>query len=348
MPYLKLLVFIVAVVVSLHGCSRRSYKEVDEKYNLKSPLSSPSMLYVDRPLEKIFKGDDLSRHSLLNAVENSISYFRKIKPTASFKYGTLRYSAREVLASLNLFKSYLYRNLVYADLLKELEDKFLVFQSASNFDRNVMFTGYYEPIFKGSLKPGRVYNVPVYRKPSDLVVLDLGRFRGSLKNRTIVYRWTKNGPIPYYTRREIMGRKILQGKKYEIAWFKSPIDLFFLQVQGSGIMVLPNGEKLKLSYNGSNGRKYSSIGKYIIDNGWMKLEDVSMGSIRSFLDNNPSRRDRILYHNKSYVFFKLGDHVDGPKGNINVSLTARRSVATDAQIFPKGASGLYCNGCAII
>lgn len=337
MSYIKLFVFILAVVVSLHSCSRRSYEEIEGKYNLKSPLSSPSMIYVDYPFEKIFKGDDLSRQSLLSAVESSILYFGKINPNTSFKYGSLRYSAREVLISLNLFKSYLYRNLAYSELIEEMEENFLVFQSASNFDKNVMFTGYYEPIFKGSLKKIRGYNVPVYDKPKDLEVLDLGRFRTTLKNRTIVYRETKRGPMPYYSRREIMGENALKGKGYEIAWFKNPVDLFFLQVQGSGIMVLPDGGKMKLSYNGSNGRKYSSIGKFIIDNGWMKLEDVSMGSIRDFMDRHPEKRDQILFHNESYVFFKLGTHVSGPKGNINVPLTGRRSVATDAQIFPKGA-----------
>lgn len=337
MSFIKLLFFIVAIIISLHSCSRVDYEEKESLYNLDSPLSSPSMLYVDLPLEKVFKGDDLSRQSLLSAVESSISYFQKIKPETSFPYGALKYTAREVLNSLNLFKSYLYRNLDYSELLKVMEEEFLVFQSASNFNKDVMFTGYYEPIFRGSLRRTRTYNIPVYTKPKDLEVLDLGRFRPTLRSRTIVYRKTKGGPTPYYSRREIMGKNVLRGKNYEIAWLKSPVDLFFLQVQGSGIMVLPNGEKLKLSYNGSNGRKYSSIGKYIIDKGWMKLEDVSMGSIREFLSQNPTMRNRILYHNESYVFFKMGNHVEGPKGNINVPLTSRRSIATDARIFPKGA-----------
>ena len=277
--------------------------------------------------------------SLRAAIDQSIVFLNRIPKESQFLYGTMTYSAQESIVSLKIFLKILDKKLKYDQFLAELQKNFHMFKSSANKEDQVLFTGYYEPIFEGSLKRTKKYNVPVYSLPKDLLVLNLGRFRNSLSNRTIVFRLQNNEVMPYYTRSDIMQKNVLAGKNLEIAWMKDPVDLFFLQIQGSGILALENGKIIKLSYCGSNGHQYSSIGKILVEQEKMKLEEVSMGSIRRYLQNNPSLRDQILHYNNSYTFFEKSHDQEAPKGNINVPLTANRSIATDTRAFPKAGLG---------
>ena len=334
MHYLKIVQFLVLVVLALNGCTTQ---EARVELLKDSPLSSQSMYLNGRDFGEVFEGDQLDRKSLVDSAMASISYFEKIDPQTKFDYGQLNYSAAELAVSTRLFLELLEEHQEREAFVAALEANFLVFGSAANDDKGVLFTGYYEPIFPGQLTPSKEYNVPVYRRPDDLLSLDLGEFRESLKNRSIVYRIDKGQPVPYYTREEITTKGVLNGKGLEIAWMRDPVDLFFLQVQGSGILLAPDGSRVKIGYDIANGRPYSSIGKLLVDQGVMRLEDISMGSIRRYMADNPKQRDRILNHDASYVFMKPSADDGGPKGNINVPLTPLRSVATDASIFPKGA-----------
>ena len=338
MFYFKLFILFVSVVTLINGCSKQTQrsKKLPTKQAV-SALSSETMVLVNTPFSDYLQGDDLSAASLKQAIQYSISYLNRISPESLFHFGKISYTAEELKNSFLLFLKVIEKEQKYGTLIRTLETHFYLFQSSANGDNGVMFTGYYEPISPGSLIKTDLYKIPVYEPPDDLIVLDLGGFRESLVNRTIVYRVSNKKVLPYYTREQIMSQGILEGNKREIAWMKDPVDLFFMQVQGSGILELTDGTHLRLGYNGSNGRPYSSIGKYIVDEGWMELEDVSMGSIRQFIDDNPQLRDRILYHNMSYTFFKIDSDTRGPKGNINVPLTPNRSIATDSNLFPKGA-----------
>ncbi len=339
MFYFKFLLLILGVLSILNGCTKEIY---DPGRFLPArkviALSSSSMILVNQPYHHFLKGDDLTIKSLQKAINYSLDYYNKIPATTRFKFGKLIYTSSEVVRSFELFQEIINKVNDYDRLIDELELNFYLFRSSKNEDgEGVLFTGYYEPLFPGSFKKTDEYTVPVYGPPNDLLVLNLGEFRDSLVNRTIVYRVINNQILPYYTRREIMEEKVLEGKNMEIAWMKDPVDLFFMQIQGSGILELPSGKQIRLSYNGSNGHRYSSIGKLLVDEKLMALEDVSMGSIRQYLTDHPESRDRILYHNQSYTFFALDDDDRGPKGNINVPLTRHRSIAVDTSIFPKGA-----------
>ena len=335
--YLKFSLLIIAVISLLYGCTKEiSVAPVSAPDYVIQEGSSKNLLLLDQPIKKFYKGDDLPIQSLQKAIDQSLKYFNQIPKKQLFLYGSLEYTAKEIKDSLLLFKSIIDLNPKQKDFIKSMEANFHIFHSISNIDDQVLFTGYYEPLFKGSLKKSKIYNIPIYRKPDDLIVLDLGRFRPTLKNRTIVYRKTDKGPVPFYDRKQIMSKGVLAGKNLEIAWLKDPVDLFFMQVQGSGMIELPSGARIKLSYNGSNGRKYSSIGKLLREEGKMKLEDISMGSIRKYLHDFPLERDRILYHNKSYTFLTVANAEENPRGNINVPLTPLRSIATDTEVFPKG------------
>ncbi len=336
MYYFRLSLFIVGLITLFNGCS----KQISEWPGLPTSsmvkhYSSSSMILVDQPYSTFLQGDDLSRKSLQSAISQSLVYLKRIPAHRTFRYGKLEYSAKEVIVSFRLFRQILEANKGYEQLISDLEQQFLVFKSSANSDQRVLFTGYYEPIFKGSLSRTSEYSIPVYSLPDDLLVLKLGGFRNSLQHRTIVYRNEDSRIVPYYSRREIMELNALEGKNLEIAWMRSPVDLFFLQVQGSGILVLPSGKKIRLSYNGSNGRNYSSIGKMLVDDAKMTLEEVSMDSIRRYIAEHPNELKSILYHNESYTFFNIGAVYEEPRGNINVPLTPNRSIATDTMAFPK-------------
>ena len=338
MQFLRISIFTLTLVILLYSCTKDS-KVIPTPTQVDSPFTSGTMVLLSPPYNSIIQKDDLNKKSLVNAIEQSVVYLKRIPQNTLFKYGTIKYSAKEVIQSFNLFKMIIETSSTRGQMLDALNTQFLMFGSSSNPEDKVMFTGYYEPVFKGSLTRTARFHVPVYKKPDDLKVLELGDFRNSLKDRTIVYRQIGNQIAPYYSRREIMENGILSKQNLEIAWMEDPIDLFFLQIQGSGILELPSGKLIKLAYAGANGRKYSSIGKLLVAENKMVLEDVSMESLRQYLENHPLEIKDILYHNKSYTFLQAKEENVGPRGNINVPLTAERSVATDTFAFPKAALG---------
>ncbi|PQP33915.1 transglycosylase, partial [Desulfobacteraceae bacterium SEEP-SAG9] len=135
---------------------------------------------------------------------------------------------------------------------------------------------------------------------------------------------------PYHDRREIDNENVLAGKARTIAWVKDPIDLFFLQIQGSGKIYLDNGHTIHIHYHTSNGRAYRSIGKLLIDEGKIPRSEMSMQAIRMYLHTHPEEVQTILNYNPSYIFFKIED--DGPIGYIGEKLTPGRSIAVDWRI----------------
>lgn len=289
---------------------------------------------------KIFLQDDLPISSLKNAIAQSMKYFKRVPKDTMFNYGDLSYTATEMVRSMQLFETILIdysRN--PSQFLQQLQENFHTFRSQGGLStQKVRFTGYFEPIYLGSLKPTKEYHVPAYGLPQDLKVLSLGKFSNSLKGQRIIYRKTAGDITPYYSRKEIMKDGILKNKAKVVAWFKDPVDLFFMQVQGSGVLQLPNGEQVSLGYGGTNGRSYSSIGRLLIEEGILTDDNVSLQTIRHYLAQaSLSEVERIMYANQSYIFFQLQDSMLGPVGSINVPLTAERSIATDYLIFPKGS-----------
>jgi peptidoglycan lytic transglycosylase A len=199
-------------------------------------------------------------------------------------------------------------------------------------------TGYYEPLLNGSRKATNRYRVPLYRVPSDLVVVDLAaavpevaglRLRGRLHGQRLV---------PYYTRGEIASSNHLRGQ--ELLWVDDPIEAFFLQVQGSGRVRLDDGSVLRVGYADHNGHPYRSIGRWLVDQGELSLDQASMQGIKAWAALHPQRLNELLAQNPSFVFFRelpIGDVAQGPKGALGVPLTAGVSVAADTRFVPLGA-----------
>ena len=180
-----------------------------------------------------------------------------------------------------------------------------------------LFTGYFEPELDGALTRSAQFSHPVYALPPEVP-----------KDR------------PWLTRREIVGGAALEGRGLEIAWVDDPVELFFLQVQGSGRIRLPDGRKIRVGYGGANGHPYSSIGQELVRRGTYAAHQVSADVIRNWVRRNPEAGQELLFHNDSYVFFREVSDVPadkGPLGAMNRSITTLRSIAVDPAHVPLGA-----------
>ena len=199
-----------------------------------------------------------------------------------------------------------------------------------------LFTGYYEPTIYGSLKPSREYKTPIYPKPTDLIHVNLGEWKSSFESSHIVGRVVGHKLKPYFSRSDI-SKGALDGKISPLLWLKSEIDAFFLHIQGSGRVVLPDGEVYRLGYAGKNGRRYYSIGRYLIEIGAIPKENISMQSIKTWLKENPEKKKDVMNMNPSYVFFRKLKGKEGPIGSQGVVLTSGRSLAVDKRYSQLGA-----------
>lgn len=201
-----------------------------------------------------------------------------------------------------------------------------------------LFTGYYEPLLHGARQPGGPYAVPLYGPPDDLLLIDLAAFDPALAGRQIVGRVDGARVVPYYTRSEI-DAGALDGRARELLWVDDPIDKFFLQIQGSGQVRLDDGSLLRVGYAGKNGHTYRAIGRDLIEAGELTPEEVSMQSIRAWLEANPGQAPALMQRNGSYVFFRELEGLapdEGPPGAQGVPLTATRSLAVDPRFVPLG------------
>ncbi len=199
-----------------------------------------------------------------------------------------------------------------------------------------LFTGYFQPILRARKTQTDRYAYAVYRKPDDLIIVeDLRVFYPHLKGIRIAGRDVGGHLIPYDTREDIH-RGSLKGKGYEIAWVEDPIHLFFMHIQGSGILEFEDKSRLYLSYAATNGHAYQAVGQILTAQGEIPKEKMGMQSIVSWLKNNPRRQDEILNLNKSYVFFKRSP-LQGVVGALETPLTPLRSLAVDRNYIPLGS-----------
>jgi membrane-bound lytic murein transglycosylase A len=200
-----------------------------------------------------------------------------------------------------------------------------------------LITGYYEPLLKGSRKQSKRYRYPVYTTPDELLVIDLGEVYPELKNMRLRGRLQGRKVVPYYSRAEIEGGPgQLKGK--ELLWVDDEVDLFFLQIQGSGRVELENGEIVKVGYSDQNGHPYKSVGRLLVERGELALDKASMQGIKAWGQKNPRKLPELLQQNSSFVFFReLPANVAGPLGSLGVPLTPGRSLAIDPRVVPQGA-----------
>jgi membrane-bound lytic murein transglycosylase A len=230
--------------------------------------------------------------------------------------------ARDPNAIRQYFEAYFVPNLV---------------RSEDGADRGLI-TGYYEPMLHGSRKRSGAYQTPLYKVPDDLLTIDLASVYPALKNMRLRGRLVGRKVVPYSTRAEIE-RANLPGK--ELVWVDDPVEAFFLEVQGSGrVQIDGGGETVRIAYADQNGHPYKAIGRWLVEQGELTVEQATAQGIKAWIAAHPERRQELFNVNPSYVFFKeerLPDPSVGPKGALGVPLTPARSVAIDPHFLPLGA-----------
>ena len=280
--------------------------------------------------------DDMTYNGLEDSLLQSLSYLNKIPADRQFIFGKDQYNARHMIKSLQHFLDYIKTRPPRQDLKKFIQSDYRIYQSVGrNAEGEVLYTGYYEPFLKGSLVRSDRYRFPIYTRPRDLITIDLSLFHKKFRGEKIIGRYTNQSVVPYYDRSEIETGGVLENKAEVLAWAEDPVDVFFLQIQGSGKVQLENGNVFNVHYQTTNGRPYRSIGKLLIDEEKISVAEMSMQKIREYLNNHPEEIDTVLNYNPSYVFFII--EPNGPLGNINVKLTPGRSIALDRRIFPSAA-----------
>lgn len=213
------------------------------------------------------------------------------------------------------------------------EEHFTPLRLIGGKGRNGLFTGYYELALEGVTRKRQDYPYPVYGRPDDMVEVDLAAFDtrfegerliGQLKNRTV---------LPYPARSDIEDEGV---KAQPVAWVKDPVDLFFLHIQGSGVLVQPDGSRRRIGYDAKNGRPYVALGKLMVERGYIPKNKVSADYIKDWLRMNPADGKALMRENPSYIFFKLTEGA-GPVGAEGTVLTPQRSLAVDRAYIPLGA-----------
>jgi len=299
-------------------------------FQLPAYSASPLIAISDSSIPSL--KDDLDRKGLHQAIERSLAYLSSRPADATIDMADREIPVSLLAESLVTFLDLLTAGLSDQELQEKIKQDFYILQAAGtsgfNPNRNMLVTGYFQPVLKGSLVKQSPYLYPLYAIPPDLVVQPAGD-----SGEKQIGRMDRGHFTSYWTRQEIdtLGR----AAGSELAWLKDPLDVFFLQVQGSGLIRLPDGTLRPIHYAAKNGHPYHSIGKYMVKTGRMKLAEASMETIRSYMDNHPDELQKILFTNPSYIFFNWSESF-GATGNLGRKLTPGRSVAADQSCFPAG------------
>jgi membrane-bound lytic murein transglycosylase A len=323
--YPAITVLVITFTLVIFGCTP----------SVKKPSKENAMEWISSWAYPNFS-DDLGYSGLEHSILKSLAYLNKIPADREFVFGQDRYDTDHMIVSLQQFLDFIQTQPSRQELNGFIQSNYRVYRSVGRDGwGEVLYTGYYEPHLRGSLIRAEEYQFPIYSRPDDLIAIDLSLFNEEYTGQKIIGRYTDQTVVPYYERSAIDTEGVLEGRSEVLAWVEDPVDIFFLQIQGSGKVYLDNGEVISVGYQATNGQPYRSIGKLLIDEEKISVEEMSMQKIREYLHDHPEEIDAVLNHNPSYVFFTI--EPDGPLGNINVKLTPGRSIALDRYIFPPAA-----------
>jgi membrane-bound lytic murein transglycosylase A len=298
----------------------------------------PSVSPVPRAArgDQLVLRDDGDLAALAQAVNTSIRYWQGQPAGRQVQACGQSYSAGDFLATLEHFRTLL-TTLAPGELPAAVGRAFTLCPEADGpLAEEILVTGYYQPRFKGRLVREAPFVYPVYRLPPDLIQAETYTAQGVTRQ---VGRLEGGRLVPYWTRAEIETKDLLQGNA--LCYLADPVEVFLLQVQGSGLVELADGTLRQLLFAGSNGRPYRSIGRLLADEGRLPLAEVDMPRIRRYLREHPADCQRILHYNERYIFFRICESTPGtgPVGSMGAVLTPGRSVALDQDLFSVG--GLY-------
>ena len=270
---------------------------------------------IPQAVEKFF-ADDMETNSLKAAIGNSIKFYQKSKKRKT-QIGENVYTNAEMITSLQQILGIIVSKLTADEKKARIEREFDIYTSAGVDGKGTMvFTAYYEPILNGSLKKDGVYQYPIYAPPPELA---------SKKTNT-------NRP----TRKEIDIDGVLADRDLEILWVNDPVALFFLHIQGSGKIRLPDGEILQLTFANTNGKKFWSIAEYMYQK--KLINNRAQSTVIRYLYEHPREILELLSYNERYTFFRIAK--GQALGALGFPVTAGRTIAVDFSIFPRGSVGI--------
>jgi len=280
--------------------------------------------------------DDADPATLRQAVERSLAYYDRVPNGRSYRVADRTVTAAEMKASLAAFLEIMNGEGGPEEKFRRLRDRFDFYRSVGADGRGrVTVTGYYEPILEGSLTRTERFKHPLYRTPEETVTVDLGRFGKRFGRERLVGRLQNGEVVPHYRRFEIDRDGVLAGRNLEIVWVDDPVDLFYLHVQGPGIIRLPDGRTLRVNYAQRNGWPFRGLARYLYERGKISASEMSHQGIVAYLRAHPEEAGDIMNYNESYVFFRQVD--EGPIGALGFPVTDGRSIAVDLDVFPRGA-----------
>ena len=279
--------------------------------------------------------DDLDGELLVTAIERSLEYYEKIAGNNMYGIGDGHITAKGLKDSLSAFRKILSGSDSDEVKREKILNTFDLYR-ATGLDNQgrVLFTGYFESVLKGSLERTDEYRYPIYKTPDDIVIANLGKFGEKYKNEKIIGRLKSGELVPYFNRADIEEAGVLKGRNLELIWVNDPVDLFFMHIQGSGEIKLTDGRFVQVSYAQKNGRP-NRMARYLLDKGKLSKSEMTHQSIKKYLREHPEELSDIFNYNESYVFFRIVEN--GPIGALGLTLTSGRSIATDLDLFPRGA-----------
>ena len=307
-------------------------------------VSTPTDLrLVDEADYPRFEDSFKSKAGLIKAARKAITYLATLPKTKTIRIADRDYGPAQLIDSAKTLIELAQKTKTPDEFDAEVRKNFDVFQSAGlDGTGRVVFSSYYQPLLPASLKKTAAYPYPLYRRPQDMVEVDLAAFGKANGETAWLGRLTKDGKVvPYYTREDIDRRKALADKGLEVAWLKDRFDALDLHIQGSAILKLTSGKEVLAKYAGNNSKTYNSVGLMLVKAGIFARDEITNDKLREYLRKNPDAESWILASNPRYVFFELAPlPEDGePFGATEQSLVPARAIAVDPAFMPLG--GLY-------
>ncbi len=290
-----------------------------------------------QPLELVSRealpsfSDDLDRASLISATVRQLHYLDTLPGDKIHQIGNDQYSTAWLQQSLESFLDILKQNPDSITLGRILQENYNIYQVRSNqSDRPLLVTGYYEPLFEGSLIKSPPFVYPLYGMPDSLVIR-----KNQQTGRKESGRMGPEGQLlPFWSRAEIETADLLSG--HELVYLKDPIEAFTLHIQGSGKIHLPDGSIRSMGFAAANGLPYKSIGRFLVNEGHLTLEQATMEGISAYLRAHPQEQQKIFHHNPRFIFFAWRGNSE-PIGSLGEDLTPGRSIAVDPAVLPVAA-----------
>lgn len=319
-----LISILLFAILIINGCKTTPVKK-EKDYNRALLPSEKALVKITNPREipdftNAFKNPFL----LEEAVNNSLDYMSK--PSSETFFPICGISHEQVKKSLKSFKEILNSKMTPEQKNQLVRDRFDVYTSIGCDNRGtVLFTGYYTPIFNGSLKKSERFKYPLYKQPSDLVKDDKGNILG---------RRAKDGTLSKYpSRAELQRSNILDGN--ELLWLEDPFEVYIAHVQGSAKIRLPDNKLITVGYAATNGHEYKSISNNLANRGMIPIEKMSLSAMIKFFKANPNQVEKYTNSNPRFVFFRITK--TDPTGSLNEPVIPMRSIATDKTIFPRAS-----------